>query len=43
MAADYLARYRLHRVPARFDVVAVTAGDGAPRVELIADAFRPGW
>jgi putative endonuclease len=44
MAADYLARHRLHRAPARFDVVAVLADrDDGPRVELFADAFRPGW
>jgi len=43
MASDYLARHRLERAPARFDVVAVTTADGRPRVEVIVDAFRPGW
>jgi putative endonuclease len=43
MASDYLVRHRLERAPARFDVVAVTTADGRPRVEVIVDAFRPGW
>ena len=44
MAADYLARYRLERRPARFDVVGIVV-DGATgtRVEIYVDAFRPGW
>jgi putative endonuclease len=44
MAADYLARYRLERAPARFDVVGITL-DGAARarVDVFVDAFRPGW
>jgi putative endonuclease len=41
MAADYLARHRLERAPARFDVVGITL---APRrVDVYVDAFRPGW
>jgi len=43
MAADYLARHRLERAPARFDVVAIMLADGRPTVEVIVDAFRPGW
>lgn len=43
MASVYLARHRLERVPARFDVVAITMAAGTPRVEVIVDAFRPGW
>lgn len=44
IASDFLVRHRLHRAPARFDVVAVTvASDGPPRVEVFVDAFRPGW
>jgi putative endonuclease len=44
MAADYLARYRLERRPARFDVVGIVVDAGARiRVEVFVDAFRPGW
>ncbi|MGD9906405.1 MAG: YraN family protein [Vicinamibacterales bacterium] len=43
MAADYLARHRLGRAPARFDVVAIVFGEGRPHVAVIVDAFRPGW
>jgi putative endonuclease len=43
MASDYLARHRLERVPARFDVVGILVGEGRPRVDVIVDAFRPGW
>ena len=44
MAADYLARHRLTRVPVRFDVVSVSFfADRPPEVIVIADAFRPGW
>lgn len=44
MAADYLARHRLTRVPVRFDVVSVSFfADRPPEVVVIPDAFRPGW
>jgi len=44
IASDYLARHRLHRAPARFDVVAITMHPaGRPFVEVFVDAFRPGW
>jgi hypothetical protein len=44
MAADYLARYRLERRPARFDVVGIVVdADTRTRVEVYVDAFRPGW
>ena len=44
MAADYLTRHRLERVPARFDVVAVSFPEfGAPGIDVFVDAFRPGW
>lgn len=44
MAADYLARYRLERRPARFDVVGIVVdADARARVEVFVDAFRPGW
>ena len=39
MAADYVVRRRLHERPCRFDVVAVTMGEGEPRVDVIPDAF----
>lgn len=44
MAADYLARHRLERAPARFDVVGITV-DAATctKVDVFVDAFRPGW
>ena len=41
MAADYLARHRLERAPARFDVVGITVT--TRRVDVFVDAFRPGW
>ncbi len=44
MASDYLARHRLERAPARFDVVGITVEPLAPpRVDVFVDAFRPGW
>src|SRR5690242_11125302 len=39
MAADYVVRRRLQERPCRFDVVAVTMGEGEPRVDVIPDAF----
>jgi putative endonuclease len=40
MASDYLTRHRLHGVPCRFDVVAITGADGdTQRVEVIREAF----
>ena len=42
MAADYLARHRLERAPARFDVVGIVLG-AVRRVDVFVDAFRPGW
>ena len=39
MAADFLARRRLHDRPCRFDVVSIAVGEGAPRVEVIAGAW----
>jgi putative endonuclease len=42
-ARAYLARYRLHDVAYRFDILAITAEQGkAPRFELLRDAFRDG-
>jgi putative endonuclease len=41
MAADYLARHRLERAPARFDVVGIVLTPW--RVDVFVDAFRPGW
>ncbi len=35
----YLARHRLFGSVARFDVVAILEGEGAPRVEILRDAF----
>jgi putative endonuclease len=43
MAADYLLRCRLTRLPCRFDVVTVLEPDGpSPTVEVIAGAFAAG-
>jgi putative endonuclease len=40
IAEDYLARHRLHDVPARFDVVAIGFGrDGELLVEVYQNAF----
>ena len=40
MAADFLARRRLHNVPCRFDVVAIMfAAGGQLKVEVIQNAF----
>jgi len=40
MAEDFLARRRLHNVPCRFDVVAITfAAGGQLKVEVIQNAF----
>ena len=41
MAADYLARHRLERAPARFDVVGIVLTPW--QVDVFVDAFRPGW
>ncbi len=38
-ALHYLARYRLLERVVRFDVVGVWLGPGAPRCELVRDAF----
>jgi putative endonuclease len=43
MATEYLHHHRLEDWPCRFDVVAVEMGKGEPEVEVIVDAFRPGW
>lgn len=40
MAADYLVKRRVTDRPCRFDVVAVTVGDGPARIEVIAGAFH---
>ena len=40
MAMDFLARYRLHDRPCRFDVVSVDLSSSAPAVEVIANAFN---
>ena len=42
LAADYLARHRLHDRPCRFDVVSVDLGGTTPRVEVYPRAFE-GW
>ena len=39
MAIDFVSRRRLHDQPCRFDVVVVTAGEGAPRVDVYENAF----
>ena len=39
MAVDFVSRWRLHDQPCRFDVVIVTVGDGAPRVDVYENAF----
>ena len=40
MAWDYLTRRRLHHVPCRFDVVAITGPDGgSQRIDVIRAAF----
>lgn len=37
----YIARYRLHEKPYRFDILAVTSGDGRkPQFRLLRDAFN---
>lgn len=38
-ARDYLARHHLLDRPCRFDVVAIEIASGAPRIELIRNAF----
>ncbi|MDP1571478.1 MAG: YraN family protein [Vicinamibacterales bacterium] len=43
MATEYLHHHRREDAPCRFDVVSVLVGVGAPAVEVIPDAFRPGW
>ena len=43
MAADYLARFGLEHRPVRFDVVSVLIDGDASIVEVVEDAFRPGW
>jgi putative endonuclease len=42
MAGDFVARSRLALVPCRFDVVAVTLGQGRAAIEVYPAAFRPG-
>ena len=39
MAADFLARRRLHDRPCRFDVVSVAVGGERARIEVIPGAF----
>ena len=39
MAADYLARRKLHDCPCRFDVVAIDFNDSEPRVIVYPNAF----
>ena len=39
MALDFLARYRLHDRPCRFDVVIVDLSRGKPSVEVYPHAF----
>jgi putative endonuclease len=38
-ARDFLARHRLEARPCRFDVVAIDVSSGAPRLEVIRNAF----
>jgi putative endonuclease len=40
MAADYLARQRLHDCPCRFDVVAIDFDESEPRVIVYPNAFN---
>jgi putative endonuclease len=42
MASDFLRRHRVRAACCRFDVVAVTLRQGAPRVEIVKDAFAVG-
>ena len=40
-AQTYIVRHRLHEVPYRFDILAVTANQGCkPEFRLLRDAFR---
>jgi putative endonuclease len=40
-AQTYLVRYRMHDIPYRFDILAVTANRGCkPEFRLLRDAFR---
>lgn len=39
MAVDYAARHGLLDTPCRIDVVEVTTGEGAPRVDVYRNAF----
>lgn len=43
MAADYLARRRLHDGPCRFDVVTVDVDRDPPRIEVYPQAFDAPW
>ena len=40
MAADYLARQKLHDCPCRFDVVAIDFDESEPRVIVYPNAFN---
>ena len=40
MAADYLARRKLHDCPCRFDVVAIDFDESEPRVIVYPNAFN---
>ena|SRR5688572_15399904 len=39
-ARSYIARYRLHDDPYRFDILAITSEHGPSEFRLIRDAFR---
>ena len=39
VAADFLARHHVRATSCRFDVVSVAVVDGAPRVDIIRNAF----
>ena len=39
LQGDYLARVKTDAAACRFDVVAVTTGDGEPVIEIIRNAF----
>jgi putative endonuclease len=43
VALDYLARHHKINSPCRFDVVAITVGDGEQRMEVVQNAFTLDW
>ena len=39
LADEYLMRHHIHECPCRFDVVSIHFDAGAPRIEVIQNAF----